>query len=513
VLAAGVLTVFAFDFILRSLRAYFVDVAGKSADIQLASRLFEQLLGMRMANRPPSAGAQANTMREFEHLREFFTSATLVALVDLPFVFLFVGIIYVIGGPVAVVPLVAIPAVVIVGLIMQVPLRMVARRSLREAQQKHAILVESIMGIETVKSACAEGRMQREWENFVGATATTGKRAHTLAALALNFSVVMTQLVTVGVVVFGVFLIQDGLMTVGALVACTILAGRAMAPLGQIAGLLTRYHQAMASLRALDGMMKQEVDRPTSKRFLHRPTFNGNVEFKNVTFRYPGQKQPALNEVSIKINAGERVAIIGRIGSGKTTLERLMMGLYDPEEGAVLVDGTDIRQIDPVDLRRNIGCVPQDNFLFFGSVRENIALGAPFVDDEMVMRAARAAGADDFVQRHPDGYDMPVGERGSALSGGQRQAVAVARALLFDPPILVLDEPTSNMDHSTENRFVASLREILPGRTLLLITHRGSLLTLVDRLVVLDYGRVVADGPKDSVLQALMRGKIQSART
>ena len=510
VLAAGALTVFLFDFVLRNLRGYFVDSAGKIADIKLASRIFEQVLGIRMAARPTSAGAFANNLREFESLRDFFTSASLVTLVDLPFVIFFILIVWWLGGPIAIVPAVAVPLVIGVGLCLQVPLNRVVRRTFKEAAQKHGILVESISGLETIKSVGAEGRMQRNWEQFVGATALSATRARWLSALGVNFSALAQNLVTVGVVVFGVYRIGEGVMTVGALVASTIITGRAMAPLAQVAGILTRYHQARAAYDALNQVMALPVERPRQVRFLHRPELSGEIEFKNVTFSYPGQKFPALDAVSFAIKPGERVGLIGRIGSGKTTIEKLVLGLYEPDQGAVLIDGTDLRQIDPADLRRNIGCVLQDVFLFHGSVRDNITLGAPFADDQAVLRAAQIAGVEDFVARHPLGFDLNVGERGESLSGGQRQAVAVARALLLDPPILVLDEPTSAMDNGAENRFKQRLGEVLAGKSLLLVTHRASVLSLVERLVVLEAGRVVADGPRDDVLKALAAGRIRA---
>jgi ATP-binding cassette, subfamily C, bacterial LapB len=467
-------------------------------------------MGIRMAARPASAGAFANNLREFESLRDFFTSATMVTLVDLPFVVLFIGIVWWIGGPVALVPAIAVPLVIGFGLLLQVPLNRIVRRTFQEAAQKHGVLVESINGLETIKSIGAEGRMQRNWEQFVGATAVSGMRARLLSGLGVNVSLLAQNLVTVGVVIFGVYRIADGLMTVGALVACTIITGRAMAPLAQVAGLLTRYHQARAAYDALDKVMGLAVERPAQARFLHRPQLHGELAFREVTFAYPGQKQPALDKISFVIKPGERVGLIGRIGSGKSTIEKLVLGLYEPDQGAVLIDGTDLRQIDPADLRRSIGCVLQDVCLFQGTIRDNIALGAPFVDDRALLRAARIAGVEDFVARHPLGFDLNVGERGERLSGGQRQAVAVARALLLDPPILVLDEPSSAMDNGAEGRLKQRLEEILPGKTLLLVTHRASLLTLVERLIVLDGGRMVADGPRHDVLNALAAGRIRA---
>lgn len=509
ILATGVLIVFAFDFLLKILRGYFVDSAGRIADIKLAGRIFGQVLGIRMASRPASAGAFASQLREFETLRDFFTSATVTTLVDLPFIAFFVGIVWLIGGPVAMVPAAAIPLVIGAGLLIQIPLNRIVRRTFREGSQKHGILVETITGLETVKSIGAEGRMQRAWERFVAATAASANRSRLLSSITVNLAGFVTNLVTVGVVVVGVYEIAAGNMTVGGLIACSILSGRAMAPLSQVAQILARFHQARTAYQTLDTVMKLPVERPPATRFVHRPVLQGNIEFRNVSFTYPGQKIAALAGVSFRVGAGERVALIGRIGSGKSTIEKLVLGLYEPEGGSILVDNTDLRQIDPADLRRNIGCVPQDVMLFTGTLRDNITMGAAHADDATMLRAAELAGVEDFAARHPLGYDRPVGERGQALSGGQRQAVAIARALIGDPPILVLDEPTSAMDNAGENGLKARLSAELTGRTLLLVTHRASLLSLVDRLIVLDGGKLVADGPKDQVLKALAAGQIR----
>lgn len=511
VLAIGAMMVFGFDFLLKTLRGYFIDAAGRMTDVRLASGIFEQVLGIRMALRPPSAGAFASQLREFESLRDFFTSATITTLVDLPFVAFFIAIIWFIGGPVAAVPAIALPIVIVAGLLLQIPLNRVVKRSVREAAQKHGVLVEAINGLETIKSIGAEGRLQRGWEGFVAATSKSGNQARFLSAITVNLAALATNLVTVGVIVVGVYEIGEGDMTVGALVAATIISGRAMAPLGQVAGLLTRFHQAKTAYDTLDRLMALEVERPPNKRFVDRRDLSGGIEFKNVSLTYPNQKLPALSDVSFRIQPGERVALIGRIGSGKTTIEKLVLGLYEPQSGAVLIDGTDVRQIDPADLRRNIGCVPQDVFLFQGTVRENITMGTPLADDAAMLRAAAISGVDQFVDRHPMGYDMNVGERGEALSGGQRQAIAVARSLLLDPPVLILDEPTSAMDNGSENRLKNRLGAELAGRTLIIVTHRASLLSLVDRVIVLDNGKIAADGPRDQVLKALAGGQIKSA--
>ena len=510
-LSIGVVTVFFFDFLLRTLRGYFVDTAGKAADIKIASKIFEQVLSIKMATKPGSAGAFANNLREFETLRDFFTSATLVAVIDLPFVVLFVAIVWLIGGPIAIIPAIAIPTVIVAGLLIQLPLKRVTSQTFKEAAQKHGLLVESINGLETIKSAGAEGQIQRQWEQFVGATAQSTTKARFYAAFGVNIAALAQNLTTVGIVIFGVHRIGEGLLTVGALVACTIITGRAMAPLAQVAGILTRYHQARAAYHALTTVMEMPTERPASTRFLHRPSFKGQIAFKNVSFAYPGDKIQALDNVSFQISAGERVGIIGRVGSGKTTIEKLVLGFFEPDSGTVLIDGVDLRQVDPVDLRRNIGALLQDIVLFDGTLRDNITLGAAHTDDDMVLEAAHLAGVESFAKRHPLGFDAYVGERGSHLSGGQRQSVALARALLHDPPILLLDEPTSAMDNAAENRLKQQLGTVLAQKTLLLVTHRTSLLSVVDRLIVMDGGRLVADGPKNEVLSALASGQIRGA--
>ncbi len=511
VLAVGVATVFAFEFIMRNMRTYFVDVAGKNADIIIASRLLERVMAMRLDQKPPSTGALANNLREFESLREFFTSGTIVAIVDLPFIFLFIGIIWLVAGPVAFIPLFVIPVVILVGCILQFPLRSVIERTLRESSQKHALLVETIDGIETIKTTSAEGHVQRTWERFVGLTAESSGKARFLSGIATTFAQLAIQMTTVMVVIYGVYMIVDGEITIGALIAATILTGRSLAPLSAIAAMLTRLQQSRAALKALDTIMNVPVERSSDKAFLHRPTLSGQMQFDKVSFKYPHQETAALDQLSFSIEPGERVGILGRIGSGKSTVARLLIGLYEPAEGAVLMDGTDIRQIDPADLRRNVGYVAQDNYLFFGSVRDNITFGAPHMDDQSVLRAAALAGVTDFLRNHPHGFDLQVGERGMGLSGGQRQAITIARAMLLDPPILVLDEPTSCMDNSSEAALKARLMETLEDKTLVLITHRSSLLSLVDRLIVVDNGKVMADGKKEDVLEALKRGHIRRA--
>ncbi|MFM1891760.1 MAG: hypothetical protein RLZ44_837, partial [Pseudomonadota bacterium] len=438
VLALGALVVFLFDFLLRSLRGHFIDLAGRKADIELSSRLYERVLGLRLEARPSSAGAFANNLREFEGVRDFFASLTLTAFVDLPFALLFLLVIWMLAGPLVLVPLAAIPVLLGYGLFIQPRLRHAAEQGMRAGAQKNASLVEGLVEAETVKALGVEGRLQRQLESAVAESAKWNAQARLWALSATNLATLLQQLVSVGVVVAGVYLIAAGELSLGALIASVILSGRAVVPLAQIAGLLTRFNQASAALSALNQVMAMPVERPDGQVFVTRPALQGAIEFDHVSFRYPGQELAALQDASLRIAAGERVAIIGRVGSGKTTINRLIAGLYQSSEGAVRIDGVDIRQIDPGDLRRNVAYVSQDSQLLFGTVRDNLTMGVPHAEDEHIVRAAELAGVAEFVNRHPLGFDMPVGEHGNMLSGGQRQAVGLARALVLDAPIMLL---------------------------------------------------------------------------
>ncbi len=503
VLAAGILIVYFFDFMLRNLRAHFLDYAGRNADVKISASLFEQMMGMSMAHRPPSAGVLAADMKEFESLRDFFTSATMVALIDLPFVFLFVAIIAVIGGPIAWVPLAAMPLIVGMGLYLQGPLHKVTKESLRESALKNALLFETIIGLETIKVQAAEGHTQRAWEELTEKASKTSVKSRQIAAFAQNWAMFMQQTVSAVIVIVGVYLISAGDLSMGGLIACVILSGRAMGPLAQVAGLMTRFSQSRQSLNQLDDLMRKPVERPKGKHFITLPHIKGRVEFRDVVFNYPGQATPALNHLSFDIAPGDKIGVIGAVGSGKTTIERLLINLYEPASGSVQIDGTDVRQIDPGDLRRNVGSVQQSPQLFYGSVRQNITMGHETAPDAAVVRAAELSGVMEFLKDSSAGLDTQVGERGDALSGGQRQAVAIARSLLYDPPILVLDEPTASMDPASENRLKKRLEELCRDKTTILITHKGAMLDLVNKLILIDRGRLVAYGPKDDVIRKL----------
>src|SRR6056297_2654410 len=501
-LTFGVGIALLFDFFIKTLRAGFIDRAGQKADLLMGRRIFDQLLDLQMRARKGWTGALASTLREFETLRDFFTSATLVAVVDLPFILLFIGVIWMIGGPLALVPAIAVPLVLIVGIAVQPVLARLAEQSFKDGQSKQGVLVETVSGLETIKATGAARRMRARWEDAIARQSEHGTRARGVTQLAMNATAFTQQTAQVMIVFYGVFLITAGEVSMGALIASVILTGRALAPLAQLAQTLTRLNQARSSYRSLDALMRADSERPEGRAWISRPRLDGRIRFEDVHFTYPDQMAAALKGVSFTIEPGEKVAILGRIGSGKRTVARMLLGLYAPDKGAVLVDDTDIRQIDPGDLRRNIGSVLQDVWLFSGTVRENIAIGARRPRDADILEAARIAGVEDFVARHPSGYDLMLAERGEGLSGGQKQAITLARALVGQPPVLLLDEPTSAMDVQNERDVIARLKEEAEGRTLIVITHRTSLLDLVDRVIVIEDGRVGADGDKSILTRA-----------
>lgn len=512
VLSLGALIVYCFDFAIKNMRSYFLDIAGRKSDVKISAKLFEQLLGMTLTARPASAGVMASHMREFETIRDFFTSATMTALVDLPFSLFFILIIAVIAGPLALIPLVAIPIVMFVGWILQKPMARITKESMHESALKNALLFETITGLETIKTQAAEGHVQRRWEELSEKGSRTTVRSKRVAAFALNFSMFMQQITTIAMVIAGVYMISNAMMTQGALVGSVMLVGRALGPLSQVAGLLTRFNQSWQSLKHLEDLMRRPVERPADKHFISKPRIDGKIEFRDVVFKYEGQSHPALKGLKFTIEPGEHVGIIGAVGSGKTTLARLLVNLYQPESGAVLLDNTDVRQIDPGDLRRSIGAVQQSPNLFYGSVRENITMGHETAPERAVVRAAELAGVMEFLRDSEKGLDTQVGERGEALSGGQRQAVAIARSLLYDPPVLVLDEPTASMDPTSEMRLREKLKTLSQGKTTILITHKGAMLDLVDKLILMDRGHIIAYGPRDDIVRRLQNREF-NART
>jgi ATP-binding cassette subfamily C protein LapB len=503
-LSIGMVIAITFDFVLRTVRGRIVDVTGKKIDVVLASKIFEHVQSVKMSARPHSVGVLANQLRDFDSVREFFTSGAVVTLTDLLFAFLFIAILFVIAGPLAWIPVVIFPIMLGLGFLLQRPLQNAMKRLQNESAARHGVLVESIGSLETIRATGAEARMQSRWERSVAATARSSEDVQFWAALALNATGTAQQVSSLLMMIIGVFLILDGKLSVGALVAATMLAGRVLAPIAGIAAVITRASQTLTSLRAIDTIMALERERPPERTFIARAIEHGSVKFDNVTFKYPGAAEAALSGVSFTIREGERVGIIGRVGSGKTTVGKLMAGFYEPVDGSVSVDGIDIRQYDPADLRTGLGFVLQDTDLFFGKLRDNIAIGLPEATDEQIVKASKLAGLEAFIAGHPLGYEMPVAEGGRSLSGGQKQAIGLARALIRKPKILFLDEPTAHFDVRSEAEFLENLKSIHKDtRTIIISSHRMSVLGFVERILLFDKGRLVADGPRDKVIALL----------
>ena len=510
-LAIGLLIVVVMDFTLRMMRSYFLDLASERIDRHVSADIMERVLGSRLEHRPASVGSYAVNLRSFDSVRDFINSVSITTLIDLPFAVIFCAVIFWIA-PMVLLPLLA--GVVIVLVYVSVgrgKLRELSETTYRAGVQRNATLIESLVGLDTIKAMGAESKTQRRWEEATAFLARTGVQLRLVSNANQFVTAGTTQLVTLFVVVTGVYLITEGLLSMGGLIACTMLSGRVMAPVGQLAGLLTQFQYAQISLGSVDQIMETPQERPEGARFLTRETFGGEIEFKDVTFSYPGAEMPSLVDVSFKIKPGEKVAILGRVGSGKSTLQKLAMGLFQPSEGAVLIDGIDLRQLDPAEYRKQVGYMPQDLTLFHGTLRDNIVIAHPYASDSDVLKAAEQANLLEFVNRHPQGFDMTISERGDSLSGGQRRCVALARAVLGEPPVVLMDEPTGSMDHSTEVAVKSSLAEFISGRTWIVVTHRNSLLEMVDRIIVIDNGKIVADGSRQSVITALQQGKIGKA--
>lgn len=511
VLVIGLMLGTLFELVLRVVRAHLLDQAGKKTDLILSATLFERITGMSMKARPATIGGFAQSIHDFQGLREFLTAVTLTSVIDLPFVVLMLLVIGLLGGWLVVIPLVAFPITIAFALFIQARLRDTVEKSLSLGALRQALLIETLGGLETLKACGAESERQHQWESTHGALTRLDVQARNLSALATNGTLFIQQLCGMATIVAGVYSIIAGNLSVGALVASYMLGSRVLAPLGQIAGLITRYQQAQLTMHSTDALMALPQERPAGQQTLERTQLHGALQVSQVTFRYNGQNAAALDNVSFTVKPGERIGIIGRSGSGKSTLARLLMGFYEPEEGQILLDNLDLRQLDIADLRQQLGYVAHDLPLLAGSLRDNLTLGARYVSDARMLEVAEMTGVSELARQHPQGFERPVGERGMLLSGGQRQTVLLARAMLLEPPILILDEPTSHMDNSSEDQLRQRLHGWVQGKTLLLATHRTSMLSLVDRLVVLDNGKVVADGPKDAVIDALRKGRVGSA--
>ena len=504
VLAVGFGVVLVFDYVLKLARASLLDTIGKKLDIQLSESIFEKILNTPLMHRPVSTGEFVNRVTQYEYIREFFTSNTLSVFIDCSFLFIFLIVIHQLSGWIVLIPITAMVLVVGAGLVGQrlIGKKMAAAQA--ESSLRHAMLVEAVGALETIKGIRAEGALLRRWDNVIRTGSVTQEKIKTISSATLYFSILVQQMVTVWIVVAAAYRIAAGEMTTGAIIASVMLASRAVSPLTSVATTLTRARHAFSAMNTLNGLMAMPDERVSQRSFVNRPVDDGAVQIRNGVFYYPRVERRILDGINLAIRPGEKIGIIGRVGSGKTTLGRIIAGLYTLTDGELLIDGVDVRQYHPHEVRKAVTIVSQDTDLFLGTIKENILIARPSASDADVVRACRLAGVDDFVAQHPMGYEMPVGERGRNLSTGQRQAVAIARAFLIAPKILFLDEPSSAMDLATERMFLARLQESMPKeQTLLIATHRFSMLALVDRLIVVDNGRIAADGPKDDVLAAL----------
>lgn len=505
-LAIGVFIVFSFDLFVRVLRGRLIDLAGRRMDVLVGTRIFDQLLNIKLAERPQSSGVFASMLKEFDSVRDFFTSATIASCVDLPFALFFIAVIWLIAGPVAVVPLLVIIVILATSYVLQIAIKKDVMKTMRAGEERHGVLIETINGLETVKAIGADRRLRSLYTEHLGNMARYAQNARYLSNLGVSIANYCQQIMTVLIVLYGMYLVKDNVLTMGGLIAAVILSGRAIAPMTQFASLMSRFYQTRMALETITAIMHKEVERPKDKTFMHRANIKGKLRFNNVSFSYPHVERKVLDNVSFSIEHGEKVAIIGRIGSGKSTLARLIMGLYEPESGQILIDESDQAQIDPADLRRDYAYISQDITLFRGTIRDNITAARIEATDAEILRVAQISGVYDFIKTHPLGIDAPVGEGGCALSGGQRQAVALARAMLTKPNLYVCDEPTNAMDVQAENAFVTHISGEVADKTLLLITHRLSLLEIVDRIIVVEQGRIIMDGAKAQVIAELSGG-------
>ena len=513
VLSIGVMLAILFEFLAKMIRGHLTDIAGKKADLIISSSIFRRMMALRLANRPTSAGSYANNLREFESVREFMTSASLLVLVDLPFLLLFITVIFIVGGKLAIVPAIIIPIVIIVGFIVQRPLSRYINESMKESSQRQGLAVEALEGIETLKTNNATGWAQERWDAYTAKTSASSIKVKDTANFMINFSVAMQQLNTVFLVLFGTYLIHNEntaeRITMGALIAAVILSGRALSPLAQVAGLATRFQQAKLALEGLNNIIERPIERVPERKYISPSNIQGNITFENTCFQYQEDGKPAVSNLNLQIRAGEKIGILGRIGSGKSTMLKLASGLYDGSTGNVMLDNIDMRQIDPNFLRSQILLLSQSPRLFLGTLRENMDLARSdgYSSDQELLEALQRFGLDKIIRSHPKGLDMPLGEDGLGLSGGQKQIIALARMTLRNPRIVLLDEPTTGLDQATERMSLQAISQWAQDKTLLVVTHRPQVLQIVNRIIVMDEGKVVMDGPRDLVLQRLMQNE------
>ncbi|MBD3823953.1 MAG: type I secretion system permease/ATPase [Epsilonproteobacteria bacterium] len=506
VFAIGVTVVYVIDTFLKFTRTYLLETAAKKSDIIMSSIIFEKVLSLKMAHHPASVGSFSSNLKDFDSIRSFLTNATMAAVIDLPFAIIFLVVIGYIGGSIVYFPLLTTFAIIGYALFIKKPLRDSIESTHEASAKKSSILIEALNNIETLKTLGAMSQIQWKWEESTGEIATKSLNSRLLSASIPTVTQLLIQLNTVLIIVYGVYMIQAFELSMGGLIAIVILTSRTLSPMGQVAALLTNFEDTKTSYETLNEIISQPSERPAGKKFVERPDFSGLIEFVDVTFTYPNTDVPVLKNVSFTIRPGEHVAIIGRIGSGKSTIQKLILGLFEPDSGQILIDGIDIKQIDPADLRKHMGYVSQEVMLFRGTVKDNITFRATHASDAAMIRAAQISGTAEFVKKHPKGYEMPIGERGQGLSGGQRQSIGVARAFLLNAPIMLLDEPSSSMDQITEARLLENLDKSLKGVTSILVTQKMNLLKIVDRVIVMNEGKIVIDAPKEEALLKLQGG-------
>ncbi|MDX1352104.1 MAG: type I secretion system permease/ATPase [Thiomicrorhabdus sp.] len=512
VLAIGIALVMSAELVLKLMRNWFIDLGASRADVRISSEILEKILGMKLENRPESSGSFVSNIQSFESIRNFIGSLTITALVDLPFVFLF-GLIIFLINPILVIPILAGVLIIIsYALIAQRKMHRLSLDSMYASAIRNSTLYEGIANIETIKSFNIENKTQANWEKATIFITHNAAKLRLLSASITQSAQWIQHIVGISVIILGVYLIIKGDISQGALIASYMLSARAMTPVSHTAGLLSQYHYAATAYEALDNIMAQESERPFNQNWFSPPTVKGEIEFKNVCFKYPQNEQLVLDNVSFKVNPGEKIAILGRNGSGKSSIQKLILGLYHPESGSVLVDGVDLRQFEPSILRSHIGYIPQEPSLFSGSLKDNITITSPLANNEQIINVIKLCGLNELIHNHSDGINLAVGERGQLLSGGQKQAVALARALINDPPILLFDEPTGSLDYSSKTNFNNNLASISEGKTMLTITHSINLIDFAERIIVLDAGKIIADGAKEDVLVALQKGRIAGVK-
>lgn len=507
VFATGIIVIYIFDMVLKFLRSYFLENAAKKSDIIMSSIIFERVLNLKIASKPASVGSFASNLKDFDSIRGFFTASSIAALIDLPFSIIFLFIVYIIGDWLVAIPMISGLIIVIYSLIVERPMRRSVESTYEASALKNAVLIESLSALETIKALGISGQSQWKWEEAAGGVAQKGLKSKILSNSISTFVNFIVQMNTVAIIIGGVYAIGDKALSMGGLIAVVMLSSRMLAPLGQVASLIANLQQTKTAYDAIDGIMNLDVEREDAKKFVQRPSFKGKIEFQHVSLIYPNTDKKVLDDVSFIINPGESVGIIGTNGSGKTSIEKLILGLYEPTEGSILIDGIDIKQIDPADLRQNISYVPQDVVLFKGTLKDNIILRAPDANDEEILRVAKLSGLDHFVNIHPMGFDMPIGERGDGLSGGQKQSISIARAFIHHSPIILLDEPTNSMDSTHEGHFIQAMKHYRINKTMLLISHKNNLLPLTNRLILLTQGKIVLDDTRANVIEQLSKPK------